>query len=181
MRAKLVIALLIGGFLVLAALLLLPGRSNSKSVPGANQGSEVADTPTSSVAPTLSQAPVAEASTKQMVATTNASDASNEMSPEEQHEAFVDARVAELEDLGSEDDPASLNTILSELTNRDPRIRQAAVEAAEQFGSQDAIPKLEDALLQIDDPDERASIKFAIEFLKSPRIGETKPQQADKQ
>jgi hypothetical protein len=173
MRAKLVILLLIGGFLVIIALLFLPGRSDTKPAAGANKGSGVADNPTNPEAPTLAQASLPDAKPKQV--STNDSGDPSEMSPEAQHEAFVDARVAELADLSSNDDPASLNTILSELTDRDPRIRQAAVGAAEQFGSQDAIPKLEDALLQTDDPDEKSSLKFAIEFLKSPRVGETKP------
>jgi hypothetical protein len=171
MRAKFVIVPLIIGFLVIGALLLLPGRSDTKPAAGANKGSQVGNRPTNLAATTLGQAP---GPNPKQVATNDSGDPS-QMSPEAQHESFVDARVAELADLSSHDDPASLNTILSELTNRDPRIRQAAIDAAEQFGSQEAIPKLEDALLQTDDPDEKASLKFAIEFLKLPRAGETKP------
>ena len=70
------------------------------------------------------------------------------------------------------DDRANLDTILSELSNRDPEIRKAALEATIQFGSRDAIPKLADAVSQTDDPNEKAAIADAIEFLKLPSLTE---------
>ena len=91
----------------------------------------------------------------------------------EQHQAYVETRVSELLELGTKDDPTSLETILGELTNRDPEIRKAAVEASMQFGSRDAIPKLMDAAAQTDDPHEKAEILEAIEFLKLPSLSET--------
>jgi len=90
-----------------------------------------------------------------------------------EHETYVEKRVAELQDLAMDDDPKSLQVILSELTNRDPEIRQAAVDAAVQFGSRDAIPKLTDAASQTDNAAERAAILEAAEFLKLPSYRET--------
>ena len=75
-------------------------------------------------------------------------------------------------DLAMADDSDSLNTILSELTNRDPQIRKAALEACVQFGSRDAIPRLSDVVSQTDDPKEKAEIVEAIEFLKLPSATE---------
>ena len=95
------------------------------------------------------------------------------MSAEEKHQAYVEARVLELQDLAMEEDNESLNIILSELTSPDEDIRKAAVEAAVQFGSRDAIPALTVAGQQLDDTDERKAIKEAIEFLKLPHLGET--------
>jgi hypothetical protein len=92
------------------------------------------------------------------------------------HEEYVAARVAELGDLAMEDDAASLETILSELTNRDPEIRKAAREAAVQFGSRDAIPKLADVALQTDDAHEKAALTDAVEFLKLPTLTEFQAQ-----
>jgi HEAT repeat protein len=92
--------------------------------------------------------------------------------PEAKQEAYVAKRIEELQDLGMENDSDSLDTILSELTNRDPRIREAAVDAAVQFGSRDAIPKLEDAAAQTEDAKEKAAILDAIEFLKLPTLTE---------
>jgi HEAT repeat protein len=74
------------------------------------------------------------------------------------------------------DDRGSLDTILSELGNRDPEIRKAALEATIQFGSRDAIPKLADAVSQTDDPTEKAALTDAIEFLKLPSLTEIRQQ-----
>ncbi len=98
--------------------------------------------------------------------------------PEAQQEAYAARRVVELQDLGMEDDSASLDAILSELNNRDPSIRQAAVEAAVQFGSRDAIPRLTEAAAQTDDPKEKSAIVEAIEFLKLPTLTEALGQQS---
>jgi len=89
-----------------------------------------------------------------------------------QHQTYVEKRTEELMDLAMSDDRSSLETILSELTNRDPEIRKAALEATIQFGSRDAIPKLMDVVLQVDDPKEKANILEAIEFLKLPSATE---------
>lgn len=98
--------------------------------------------------------------------------------PEAKHAAFVEARVAELQDMGAADDLDSLNNILSDLDNRDPEIRKAALEAAVQFGSSDAIPKLEDAELQVEDAHEKAAFADAIEFLQQPSFAQTVAQKA---
>ncbi len=97
-------------------------------------------------------------------------------SSEARHQAFVETRTAELMDLAMNDDRESLNTILSELNNRDPQVRKAAVEAAVQFGSRDAIPNLMDAAAQTDDPQEKADIMEAIQFLKLPTLSEAAAQ-----
>jgi len=99
-------------------------------------------------------------------------------SPEERHAAYVEARQAELMSLAMNDDAESLNTILSELANRDPKIRETAVQAAVQFHSRDALPRLQDAALQTDDARERAAIEAAIEFLKLPTLTEVLQEQA---
>src|SRR2546429_8368345 len=93
-------------------------------------------------------------------------------SPEEEHKTYVEQRSAQLMDLAMTDDRSSLDSILSELTNRDPEIRKAALDAAIQFGSRDAIPKLADAASQTDDPNEKTAITDAIEFLKLPSLTE---------
>lgn len=87
-------------------------------------------------------------------------------SAQEKHEAYVNERIAQLADLGMENDPDSLKTILSELTNRDPAVRKAALDAAIQFGSRDAIPAIQNAMLQADDPEEKAALAKGIDFLQ---------------
>jgi hypothetical protein len=46
------------------------------------------------------------------------------------------------------------------------------VEAAVQFGSRDAIPRLQKAVAQAEDPKEKSAILDAIEFLKLPTLAE---------
>jgi len=103
---------------------------------------------------------------------TNKTQQTQEDSPEAIHELYVQSRINELLDLGMNDDAASLDTILRELTNRDPQIRKAALEAAVQFGSRDAIPKLTEAALQTDKPEEKVEIAEAIKFLNLPSPAE---------
>src|SRR5258708_8468865 len=81
---------------------------------------------------------------------------SDEDSPTAKRNDYVESRVDELMELAMNDDSASLDTILSELTNRDPKIRKGALEATIQFGSRDAIPRMLDAASQTDDPREKA-------------------------
>ena len=88
------------------------------------------------------------------------------------HEDYVRRRISTLEDLAMDNDSSSLDVILSELTNADPQIRKAALEATIQFASRDAIPKLAEVASQTDDPQEKIALKDAIEFLKLPSLTE---------
>jgi len=101
-----------------------------------------------------------------------ASNAANTEAPEARHKAYVASRLTEMQGLSMREDAGSLDTILSELCNRDPEIRAGALEAAIQFGSRDAIPKLIDAASQTDDPKEKAALDEAVEFLKLPSLRE---------
>jgi hypothetical protein len=109
------------------------------------------------------------------------SDTNDSATAEGKHEAYVTARISELIDLGMDDQRSSLDTILSELNNREPRIREAAVEAAIQFGSRDAIPVLIDAAAQTDDPKEKTALLDAAEFLKLPTLTEVTAQKNQSQ
>ena len=88
------------------------------------------------------------------------------------HEDYVMTRQAELAQLGMSDDPADLKTILSELNNKDSRLRDAALSAAVQFGSQDAIPALKNEMAWTDDPQEKVDILNAIKYLQLPTFQE---------
>ena len=84
------------------------------------------------------------------------------------HEQYVQDRQAELTQLGMSDDPNDLKTILSEMNNKDSRIRSSALSAAVQFGSKDAIPVLQNEESWTDDPDEKVAILNAIKYLQLP-------------
>ena len=91
---------------------------------------------------------------------------------EEQHEAFVATRIAELRDLSAKTDRASLETLLSEVRNPDPEIRQATLDLISQSGNRAAIPGLLDASEQIENEAEKRAIAEVIEFLKLPTLTE---------
>src|SRR5262245_48025816 len=91
--------------------------------------------------------------------------------------SYTEKLIAELQDLAMEDDAASLNTILSELNNPDHAIRQAAVEATMTFGSRDAIPRLEEAVAQTENVQEKKAIQDAIDYLKLPSLTEVMQEQ----
>ena len=177
MRRNLVIALLVLGIAATAAWYLagrkVSGPANLRAPPGADETIEAGLVHNTTGTKPTTEAPK-ESKPSAIPAkegTTGLDDAMGE-TPEAKHEAYVAKRVVELQDLGMEDDSASLDTILSELSNGDPEIRQAAVDAAVQFGSHDAIPRLTDAAAQTDDPREKSAILDAIEFLKLPTLTE---------
>jgi hypothetical protein len=185
MRPKVVISVLVFGLVAVAAVLFLWLRSGggAAGAPPQETSSQTTDAGTAGSGPVVAVRPRATSSNEESKPeavspgqTTADSDDPLKATPEAKHQAYVEARAAELMDLASADDSDSLNTILSELGNRDPEIRKAALEAAVQFGSRDAIPKLEDAELQADDPHERAAIADAIEFLQLPSLSETRAQ-----
>lgn len=91
---------------------------------------------------------------------------------EDQHKAQVAARVAQLHDLSRKTDPASLETLLSEVRNPDPEIRQAALEAISQSGNRSAIPGLQEAVAQTENAAEQQAIEEVIDFLKLPTLTE---------
>ena len=98
--------------------------------------------------------------------------------PEARPETATADRCRELMILAMNNDPESLRTILSELANRESQVRQAAVEAAVQFQSREAIPRLEEAAVQAVDARERATIEAAIEYLKMPTLSAALTDQA---
>jgi hypothetical protein len=79
---------------------------------------------------------------------------------------------ARLIELSSRNDPESLREILTEMTSPEPALRKAALEAARQFGSRDAIPFLNEVADRTDDPREKVKILDAIDYLKMPSLTE---------
>lgn len=96
-----------------------------------------------------------------------------EAPPPAEYEDYVNRRTAELEDLGMAGDASALLTIESELDSRDPRIQKAAVSAAIQFGSRNAVPALQEAYGHTDDPAQKLNLRKAIEFLELPSESES--------
>ncbi len=165
---------------VLAVFLAFPRRSAAPSDPPTASSSREPGSATDvrhpvKVEGTQASSPTREASPTPGLTTggplaTGSKDTSAE---EAKHEAYVEARTAELRDLGRKSDAASLATLLSEVRNRDPEIREAALEALSQSGNRSAIPGLQQAAAQTENPEEKKAIQEVIEFLKLPTLTET--------
>ncbi len=104
----------------------------------------------------------------------DASRPASALSPEEIEDA-INQRILELSDLALKGDSASLNIVLSELTNSSPEIRAAALDGLMQSGNRDAIPGLQEAADRSTDPREKAKLAEAIEFLTLPSLSEITP------
>lgn len=91
-------------------------------------------------------------------------------------EALPD-KLEQLQNLAMSGTPNALSMITFELGNSDARIRSAAREATIQFGDRSAIPALEDAIALVEDSQEKAALRSAIEFLQLPSLTEAANQQ----
>jgi len=178
MRPKIVISILTLGLFAFGTLFAIrhsADRSIRVSEPGptASPTAQPSDTVATDTVATEKVQPVPEAAA---APTKTGAQPKAQPTTEADQQAYVEKRSAELMDIAMTDDRANLDIILSELSNRDPEIRKAALEAAIQFGSRDAIPKLADAVSQTDDPNEKTALTDAIEFLKLPSLTEIRAQ-----
>jgi hypothetical protein len=170
MRFKVIVPVLALGLLILGGLLALrSGRAQLDEQPITS-----AQPTLTNAAETLVRSTDGELIAPPLNANPTATETSPvaEISPAVNHEKYVFRRVAELQDLSAENDTNSLATILSELTNRDPEIRKAALNASIQFGSRDAIPVLLDVASQTADEAEKAELIEAADYLKLPSLTE---------
>ena len=182
MRIKFLLGMLgIGTVALLALILVSPrGRVSSTRQPIAPASPEV----TPSAEPQLvEKASHAEGPKAPPIAQARAEAARTEDSDARvggaKHEAYVEARIAALQELSRKTDAASLETLLSEVRNADQEIRQAALDALSQSGNRGAIPGLQEAAVQTDDTSVKQAIEEVIEFLKLPTLTEHLRQQSE--
>jgi hypothetical protein len=95
---------------------------------------------------------------------------------EEARQAYVAERIAQLRDLPVNTDPVALQTVLSELSNPEPEIRQASLDIISQTGNRGVIPDLMKAAEQSEDASMKRAITETIEFLKLPTLTEVRRQ-----
>lgn len=93
-------------------------------------------------------------------------------SDSKEHEAWVGDRADQLRKLSWREDADSLKQILSELENPEQEIRKAALQAAANFGSRDAIPYLESLVATATDAEEKIALIQTAEQLKMPTASE---------
>ena len=162
MTPKVVIPLLLTAFAVLLLAHLLPYGREAPTTPSTAENAAESDK--------LAKVEEYQPGTQTQPAATDVTQLGQDQMPIGQQEEYVEARIAELAQLAMDNDSYGLQIILSELSNRNAQIRQAARDAAVQFGSADAIPALADSALQTDDPQEKVDIQKAISFLKLPSM-----------
>ena len=175
MRAKIVIPLLLVGIMAVFLLFVVRLKNSAASSQPA-QVTIAANDSTPKTNPPLDLEDVSNFSPARPEKNLTASEATTDDSANSgnaNYEVYVVNRTSELENLGMTDDPNSLAEIESELDNRDQQIQKAAVAAAVQFGSRDAIPALQDAYRHFDDPEQKVNIQKAIDFLELPTMAET--------
>jgi hypothetical protein len=95
---------------------------------------------------------------------------------EEARQAYVAERIAQLRDLPANSDRAALQTVLSEVSNPEPEIRQASLDIISQTGNRGVIPDLMKAAEQSEDASMKRAITETIEFLKLPTLTEVRRQ-----
>ena len=91
------------------------------------------------------------------------------LSPEQQL-AATDAEIERLRVAGLSDNPADLQIILADLSSPEKEIREAALNAAKQFGSTNAIPALLTAATNAVDPKEKIELTEAADFIALPSL-----------
>jgi hypothetical protein len=187
MRPKIVITVLLVGFIGLAGIFFLKHLA-APSQPGPSVPPAIASQAIAPTAPPVSPvadnpAPAKPAATIIQVTTVVPRVETDTNAQAEEHEAYVNAETEKLTELQANDNADSLHAILADLTNSDREIRDAAVESTIQFGSRDAIPVLKDLAARTQDPDEKKELQDAADFLALPTMEEVHAQiqQAKKQ
>jgi hypothetical protein len=163
MRPKVVAIILLAGLAAVTGIYLIKhqGAPSSSAAPiaineakstGPQTVPPIANVPSPAPAP-IAAAPVA----------------TNDLTPE-QRQAAIDAETARLQQWSMNDDPESLSNILADLSSTEKEVRQAAIEAVQQFGGTNAIPILKNLAANDGDPKEKAALLEAANFLSLPSI-----------
>ena len=165
MRPKVVVAILLLAVVLMGVIVLmskaLRPQSTSASADSGKVSPAVAASNNPVKAPAINPPPVVSAAP---VAGTNAAAA---------HAQYVRQQIEKLQALSWNNDVQSRDTILSELKkNPDKEIRAAALEAAIQFDDRSVVPPMQEIAAQTEDPDEKAAILEAIDYINLPSLTE---------
>jgi hypothetical protein len=95
--------------------------------------------------------------------------AAQPVTPEER-EAAIESEKDRLAALEMNDDASSLSNILADLNSPEKEIRMAAIDAAVQFHSTNAIPVLQSAAANDQDMEEKIALLKAADFLALPEV-----------
>lgn len=137
MRPKVVFVVLLFTLAIVGAIIFLKQRPAPVALPASESPPVASTMPAPEPAKEPIPVPPPQVSTSAPVVT-------RALSPKE-HEAVVDAEVERLSNWAMNNDPESLSNIVNDLVSPEKDIRVAAINAAKQFESPDAIPALKAA------------------------------------
>jgi hypothetical protein len=163
MKSKYILATVLLAAFVLGAAWLLSHNRGTAGSPAANTEMAAPAPLDARVEAVAAPAPIA------------APPAATNVLTDEQREAAIDAETDRLQEWGMSGDPASLTNILADLTHPDKDVRDAAIEAAKQFGSTNAIPSLKAAAASASDIGEQIELLEAAQFLSLPSLNSGGP------
>lgn len=108
-----------------------------------------------------------------LVVATNAVAGTNALSEKEiAHQKEIHRVIEQFVSLQMNSDAASLATLLAGMTNAEPQIRKAALNAVIQFNDRSAVPALQKIADATSDPFEKVDILKAIDYIKLPSFTE---------
>jgi len=167
MRPKFFLILLLAGAAGLAAMFYLKPAGNRPPA----EAVSVVEPGTPSTQPAVAATPVPQTAPPSVTAAARppATAAPEVLTPEE---AAIKAKLDLLTELQANYDTASLQAIHHELTNTNPIIRHAAIEAVTQFRDRASIPVLQALAARTTDPEEKQELQDAVEFLTLPTYTE---------
>jgi hypothetical protein len=163
MRPKWIVAAVLLAGLALGSAWLLDRNRGTTGSPAPRAGSAAPAPTETNVEVVAASAPVAAPSVATKVMTA------------EEREAAIDAEADRLQEWSMSGDPAALTNILADLSHPEREVREAAIEAAEQFGSTNAIPALKAAAASTADTGEQIALLEAAQFLSLPPLNSGGP------
>jgi hypothetical protein len=164
MRPKFVIFLLVVTAMVLAGVFYLKNHLSPVPVVPPPASPEVATVPVAEAPAKVAVSPVPPPAPAPVVTLTP-----------EQRQAALDAEIQRLFQAGMSDSPDDLATIIADLSSPEKEIREAATQAAKQFGSTNAIPALQAAAATATNPKEQAELLDAADFIALPALSSLPP------
>ena len=167
MRPKFVLGILAVACAVILGLLI--SKMTSPQQHAAAPAPAPPPAPTAQAAPVAPPAPAPVVVAPPVLAVTNQN--TNAMDAE-QHDEYVQKRANDLMGIAMLNDYNAHQEIIREMTNSDPAIRKAALQAVVQTSDRKLIPEIQQIADTTDDPAYKAGLQQAIDFMKLPTLTE---------
>jgi hypothetical protein len=164
MRAKTVIIVFLAVIGIVAAAVVFKAMTTGGEEPALTEGDPAIAAPSDPTGPATTATNVAPPPITSLVART----------PEQERALRIEKDLDEINDalLGGSSDPEALPKALTRVTNAEPEVRKAAIEAVRHIGDRAAIPRLKEALEHAEEVEDKVAILETIKFLELPDLVE---------